>query len=458
MLQDSRTKKPWWHPIKEPGSAVQIVIAAALALAIGLGVSSATDVPDTATTLLAIPGQLWLRALTCVVLPLIVCSMILAVQRLREISKGGHILARYTIGFYILTTLVAIVHSTILTALVWRNLFQEVGSESLEVSASDADTVAEREDTKIEEVVVDMFNSLIPKNIVASLADNALLSVLVASIVVGYLIRDKDSTILKLAKEIERMITTIIGFLIKLAPIGVFFLILSSIMRLNIAELGENIGILIGGTLANMTLHLAIVLPGIYFIVMRKNPYAYWIKCSRSWITAWGTASSAGTLPVTLQVVKERGLPDTVTKFSVPLGTLVNMDGTAIYFPVVVNFLAATQGITLNAANYVILVLLSTLASIGTTPIPSASLVLVVMICGSVDVPITGMYAVVVAIDWFLDRFRTAINVSGDLYGAAVVSKLSGIQDPVEQVDEDPNAEKRSEGIDVNRRNSENIV
>lgn len=384
--------------------------------------------------------------------------MILAVQRLREISKGGHILARYTIGYYILTTLVAstcsftycahrqghvpeqlstsaVVHSTILTALVWRYQFQEVGADSLEVSASDADTVAEREETKIEEVVVDMFNSLIPKNIVESLATNALLSVLVASIVVGYLIRDADSTILRLAKEIEKMITTIIGFLIKLAPIGVFFLILSSIMKLNIAELGENIGILIGGTLADMALHLFIVLPLIYFVVTRKNPYSYWIKCSRSWITAWGTASSAGTMPVTLQVVKERGVPDTVAKFAIPLGTLVNMDGTAIYFPVVVNFLAATQGITLNAANYVILVLLSTLASIGTTPIPSASLVLVVMICGSVDVPITGMYAVVVAIDWFLDRFRTAINVSGDLYGVAVVTKLSGIQDPPGYVD-----------------------
>lgn len=408
--------------------------------------------------------------------------MILAVQRLREISKGGHVLARYTIGYYVCTTLIAsklaskaqiklkqtnaphfclvtVVHSTILTALVWRNLFQEVGDESLEVSASDADTIAEREDTQIEDVVVDMFNSLIPKNIVESLATNALLSVLVASIVVGYLIRDADSTILRLAKEVEKMITTIIAFLIKLAPIGVFFLILSSIMRLNIAELGENIGILIGGTLADMALHLFIVLPLIYFVIVRKNPYSYWIKCSKSWVTAWGTASSAGTMPVTLQVVKARGLPDTVTKFAVPLGTLVNMDGTAIYFPVVVNFLAATQGIQLNAANYVILVLLSTLASIGTTPIPSASLVLVVMICGSVDVPITGMYAVVVAIDWFLDRFRTALNVSGDLYGAAVVTKLTKIVDSPEQVSQENTSDSlKREVSELEDRRTTDIV
>lgn len=105
------------------------------------------------------------------------------------------------------------------------------------------------------------------------------------------------------------------------------------------------------------------------------------------------------------------------------------MDGTAIYFPIVVVFLAATQGITLNAVDYIVVILLSTLASIGTTPIPSASLVLTVMIAGSVGVPITGMYAVVVSIDWFLDRFRTAVNVSCDTFAAIIVTKITGIED-----------------------------
>jgi Na+/H+-dicarboxylate symporter len=105
------------------------------------------------------------------------------------------------------------------------------------------------------------------------------------------------------------------------------------------------------------------------------------------------------------------------------------MDGTAIYFPIVVVFLAATQGITLNAADYIVVILLSTLASIGTTPIPSSSLVLTVMIASSVGIPITGMYAVVVAIDWFLDRFRTAVNVSCDAFAAVIVTKITGIED-----------------------------
>lgn len=107
----------------------------------------------------------------------------------------------------------------------------------------------------------------------------------------------------------------------------------------------------------------------------------------------------------------------------------LTLRSTAIYFPMAVVFMAATQGITLSAVDYVLMVLLSTLSAIGTTPIPSSSLVLSLMIASSIGVPQTGMYAVIVAIDWFLDRFRTAINVSGDLFGTAIIQKMTGITD-----------------------------
>jgi Na+/H+-dicarboxylate symporter len=113
-------------------------------------------------------------------------------------------------------------------------------------------------------------------------------------------------------------------------------------------------------------------------------------------------------------------------------------DSTAIYFPIVIVFIAQTQGTTLDATQYVIVVLLSTLASIGVTPIPSASLVLMVMICNSINLPVTGMYGVVVAIDWFVDRFRTLTNVSGDIFAAGVLQKITGIEDDLEdQMDAD---------------------
>ncbi|KAK1750335.1 Sodium:dicarboxylate symporter [Echria macrotheca] len=428
----SEPKKPWWNSVRVAGSATQIVIAAVLAIAIGVAVSySVEKIPAAATTLVGIPGRLWLRALRAVVLPLIITAMILAVQRLRGMTGSGKVLARWTVGYYVATTLLAIVISTILTGLVWGRLMQEVGAASLEVSEKDADTYAERESVEIHDVVQQMFDSFIPQNIFNALANDSLLAILITSVVIGYLLQP-GSAIIRVLEEIEVLITKIITFLIKIAPIGVFFLILPNLFRLNIRDIGVNLGILIGGGIANMAIHLFIVLPILFFGFTRTNPYTYWLKCSPAWLTAWGSASSAATLPVTLKCTRERGVPTTVNNFSVPLGCLINMDGTAIYFPLCVVFMAVTQGIQLTPTDYVIVCLLSTLASIGTTPIPSSSLVLTVMIAGSVNVPITGMYGVIVAIDWFLDRFRTAVNVSGDMFAARVVAKMTGIKDELD--------------------------
>ncbi|USP77687.1 hypothetical protein yc1106_04961 [Curvularia clavata] len=446
-------KKTFWQRVKTPGSVWQIIIAAILAIAIGLAVTTTVDeVPEAAIVLLAVPGNLWLRALRAVVLPMIVTAMIMAVQRLRNMTQGGGAagkLARWTVGYYVLTTILAVAHSALLVGLVWSKLFNVVSGSALEVSEEDQEVIDERKDTAIHDVVVEMFYSLVPNNIVNALATDALLSVLITAIVLGYVIKP-GGALYRAVEEVEAIILRVITVLIYFAPIGVFFLIMPNLFRLDIAEIGANLGILIGGTLCGMFIHLFILIPLIFFVFTRNNPYTFWFKMSPSWITAWGTASSAATLPVTMRCVLKQGIPVTVAKFTVPLGCLINMDGTAIYFPIVVVFLAATQGITLNAADYIIIILLSTLASIGTTPIPSSSLVLVVMIATSVGVPITGMYAVVIAIDWFLDRFRTAVNVSCDTFAAKIVTKITKIKDEEgvtyeEAENVDPNALGRRE-------------
>lgn len=316
---------------------------------------------------------------------MIVTAMIMAVQRLRTMTQGGGKagkLARWTIGYYVITTIIAVAHSCILVGLVWSKLMTVVGDDTLQdVDEKTQEDINDRQDVTIHVVVLNMFESLVPNNVVNAMATDSLLAVLVTAVVLGYTIKP-GSAIIRAVEEIEQIIMRIITVLIYLAPIGVFFLIMPNLFRLDIAEIGLNLGILIGGTLCGMVLHLFIIIPLIFFAFTRKNPYTLWMRCSPAWITAWGTASSAATLPVTIRCVLAQGVPVTVTKFAVPLGCLINMDGTAIYFPIVVVFLAATQGITLGATDYIIVVLLSTLASIGTTPIPSSSLVLVVMICG----------------------------------------------------------------------------
>ncbi|KAL8383194.1 hypothetical protein RB595_006788 [Gaeumannomyces hyphopodioides] len=439
-----RQRRPWHRALvdsfKTPGSAIQIIVAAALAITIGMVVTTQVEtVPKAVVDLVMIPGDLWLRALRAVVMPLIITAMILAIVRLREMTGNGAVLARWTVGYYVLTTLIAIVHTCILVDLVWRRLMTEVSGSALDLSDSLSKTVAERKQFEPHVVVVEMFRSFITNNIFYSLANDGLLAILIAACVVGYLL-DPMGSIMKAVEEIEKLVTKIITFLIKIAPIGVFFLILPNLFRLNIAEIGQNLGVLIGSALAGMFLHLFILIPIIYVCVVRENPYPVWFASAPAWLTAWGTASSAATLPVTLRETRARGVPNTVAKFSIPLGCLINMDGTAIYFPCCVVFLAQTQGIVLDATKYVIIVLLATLASIGTTPIPSASLVLTVMIAQSVDVPITGMYGVIIAIDWFVDRFRTATNVSADIFAAKIVTKITGIKDAEDESSSDDDA------------------
>lgn len=147
------------------------------------------------------------------------------------------------------------------------------------------------------------------------------------AIIVGYLIESPESPLVKVTEEIERMITKIITFLIQIAPIGVFSLILANIMKLDIGEIGINLAMMIGATLSTMVIHIIIIVPIIFYSFTRINPYSYWIKISPAWVTAWGSASSAATLSVTLRCAKDRGIPSTVYKFTCPLGCLINMDG-----------------------------------------------------------------------------------------------------------------------------------
>lgn len=211
-------------------------------------------------------------------------------------------------------------------SLVWEPLFVKVDDEQLKLDSSDT-SLPDTKERPIHTVVLDMFRSFVPSNIVAALADDQLLAVIITAIIVGYLIEDPRSPIIRVTEEIERMITKIITFLIHIAPIGVFFLILPNLMKLDIGQIGQNLGLLIGGVLTTMAIHVLIILPILFFAFTRMNPYTYWIRISPAWITAWGSASSAATLSVTLRCAAARGVPRTVHKFTCPLGCLINMDG-----------------------------------------------------------------------------------------------------------------------------------
>jgi Na+/H+-dicarboxylate symporter len=177
---------------------------------------------------------------------------------------------------------------------------------------------------------------------------------------------------------------------------------------------------------AGLGLHGFVVLPLIYFVVTKRSPLAFLKAMVPALLTAFSTASSSATYPVTRECVTDRaGVKEDVADFVLPLGATINMDGTALYEAVAVVFIANALGVDLSFGAQVIVVVTATLAAIGAAGVPSAGLVTMIIVLEAVGLPASA-YALVVAVDRILDMCRTTINVFGDSIGAAVVSKWVG--------------------------------
>merc|ERR1712098_644476 len=172
-------------------------------------------------------------------------------------------------------------------------------------------------------------------------------------------------------------------------------------------------------------IHGFIVLPLIYSVICRKLPFRYIKNMLAALTTAWGTASSSATLPVTMNCLEEKnGIGPRISRFVLPIGATINMDGTALYEAVAALFIAQLNGVNPNAGQTIAIAITATAASIGAAGIPQAGLVTMVMVLDTVGLPIESV-AVILSVDWLLDRFRTTINVLGDSLGAGIVSHLS---------------------------------
>jgi len=210
------------------------------------------------------------------------------------------------------------------------------------------------------------------------------------------------------------------------SPFGIACLICGKIISIEDLEtVGRQLGMYMVTVIVGLIIHGVFFLPGIYFAITRKNPYTFFMGIFQAWITALGTASSAGTLPVTFRCLEENlGIDKRVTRFVLPVGATINMDGTALYEAVAAIFIAQMNNIDLDAGQIITVSLTATLASIGAASIPSAGLVTMLLILTAVGLP-TQDISLLVAVDWLLDRFRTSVNVVGDSYGAGIVYHMS---------------------------------
>lgn len=366
-------------------------------------------------------GELFLNGLKMVVLPLIIVSIANSILNMKSLERFKRIGVK-TFLYYTLTTSLA-VGIGIITVILLRP------GEGISLKT---ETPFQKE---VNFSIHDLIVNLLPPNIFEALAEFNVLPIIVATILLSLAILSvewkRELQLHRLISELDIALLKLTEWIIKFAPIGIFSLIASKIASMGGAEtivpVLYSLGKYVLTVLIALFVHAFVVLPAVYYVFTVKNPYFYIGKVKEALLTAFATASSSATLPVTLKSVTAAGVKRTVAEFTLPLGATINMDGTALYEAVAVVFLAEAYGIDLSMGQYLIIFLTATLAAIGAAGIPEAGLVTMVLVLQSVGVPQEGV-GLILAVDWFLDRCRTAVNVLGDTIGAAIVDRYSKLE------------------------------
>jgi len=464
------------HAVNEPGKlsvkfqlyATGVIILTALTGGILGVILSNNEVDEDVVSWIGLPGDLFIRALRCVVLPLVFVNVILAVIQMVEAGKAGAV-GKWTVLIYTLTTMIASMEGLIAVA-IFQNKFTSEDEDPKKTFVniacpsggllfqSGSDVICVEDDNSSinfeiinengffettgedfnvfsfsETLQTGIFEKLVPDNIVAEFANGGFVGVVMFGILFGAAsqkLHRKPTLLIDFLQDVNDCMVRIIEWIIYLTPIAVFSLIAGALAaQENLLETFRNIGFLVLASVLAIGMHLIIVYPTIFFLITKTNPYKYMRYIIPAQIFAFSCASSAATLPVTLRCVKETGqVPDSIRDFVLPIGATINMDGTALYFPPALIFLAKTAGLEVEASAYFLIVLVSTLGSAGAAPVPNAGLVLIITAFNTVfnSTGTPQNFAIIVGIDWLMDRFQTALNITGDAMVSRIVTHLSG--------------------------------
>lgn len=373
-----------------------------------------------------IGGELFLRALKMIVVPLVFTSVMCGVLGLGDVRQLGRPGAT-AVGYYLCTTVLAVVIGLIVVNVIQPGV-GTVDPAVLEKFAQGAELPnGQTEAPGMGVVLENLALMLITDNLFAAAADTQLLPIIVFTIAIGALMTtmmDRVRSIATLVTEANDLLLRFVLALMKLAPIGIFCLVTARFGKAHadgrFFEEISQIGWYFAAVIIGLAIHGFIVLPLIYYVVTKKNPYHYMGAMSQALLTAFSTASSSATLPVTLECAESAGVSKRSTEFVIPLGATINMDGTALYEAAAAIFIAQAIGFDLTLSDQLIVAVTATLAAIGAAGIPEAGLVTMLIVLGAVGLPLEYL-GLILAVDWLLDRFRTAVNVLGDSIGAAVV-------------------------------------
>nr|WP_298379500.1 dicarboxylate/amino acid:cation symporter [uncultured Halomonas sp.] len=356
-------------------------------------------------------GDIFISAIKMLIVPLVFSTLVVGITAMRDPQKMGRIGLR-TIALYLVTTAFAIS-----IGLLASTLFQP--GAGLDLSF---DKPVESQDAPS---LVEILVNLVPQNPIDALANGNILQIIVFAIGLGIsltLIGDKGEPVVRLFESFAEAMYKLTEIVMAFAPFGVFGLIayVSGSYGMDVLlPLAKVIGV---AYLASV-LHVLLIYSGLLVLLGRLNPLRYLSGILDALVVAYSSASSSGTLPVSLRCAqKNLGVSEGVSGFVLPVGATINMDGTAIYQGVVALFIAQLVGVDLSLMDYGMIIVTGTLASIGTAGVPGAGLIMLSIVLAQVGLPLEAI-AVIAGIDRILDMARTCVNVAGDLMVTTLVGK-----------------------------------
>ncbi|HBH49147.1 MAG TPA: dicarboxylate/amino acid:cation symporter [Bacteroidales bacterium] len=367
---------------------------------------------------LSVLGTLFLRGLKMIVVPLIISSLVVGVTNIGTGKSLGRIGGK-TLTYYLSTSFIAII-----TGLFFVNVLKPgIGTSIILPTQQDVGI----DEKSFKETLI----NIIPENIFDSMANADMLALIFFSIVFGIFITKLDTSKKNLLTNVfdavfETMMKITL-WVIRFAPLGVMGIVAEVVSEQdNLLQLVGSLGKFAGVVVISLGVHFFVTLPILLFLLGKTNPVKHYQSMFSVILTAFSTASSNATLPLTLETVEEKsGVSNKVASFTLPLGATINMDGTALYELVVAGFVAQLYGIELSITQQFIMVSTALLASIGTAGIPMASFVTMTIVFTSVGLPLEAML-IVMPVDRPLDMLRTATNVFSDSCGSVIIAKSEG--------------------------------
>ncbi|XP_049629384.1 excitatory amino acid transporter 3 [Suncus etruscus] len=451
------------------------VTAVVLGIAVGVLVREYSKLSNLEKFYFAFPGEILMRMLKLIILPLIISSMITGVSAL-DSNVSGKIGLRAVL-YYFCTTIIAVILGIILVVSIKPGVSQKV---------SDIDRTGSSPEVSTVDAMLDLIRNMFPENLVqacfqqykttreevkpsgeseintteatvttiimtTAVSENKtkeyrivgmysdginVLGLIVFCLVFGLVIGkmgEKGQILVDFFNALSDATMKIVQVIMCYMPLGILFLIAGKIIEVEDWDIFRKLGLYMATVLSGLAIHSIVILPLIYFIIVRKNPFRFAMGMAQALLTALMISSSSATLPVTFRCAEEKNRVDKrITRFVLPVGATINMDGTALYEAVAAIFIAQLNDLDLSIGQIITISVTATTASIGAAGVPQAGLVTMVIVLSAVGLPAEDV-TLIIAVDWFLDRFRTVVNVLGDAFGTGIVEKLS--QKELEQMD-----------------------